>query len=102
MVLRKSYTESSIIDSFLRPGYLDTNTSLQAPDMNMLFLTYKERPMVEQRKKWEIDCIEITRTMISSGRVLDDDFETMGYPIDMDSGGGEHPLSEVFASQNHR
>jgi len=99
-VLRKSYSESSIIESFLGPGFLDT--SLQAPDMNRLFLTYKERPTVEQRKKWEVDCVEITRTMISGGRVLEDDFQSMGYPIDTDSGGGEHPLSEAFASQHHR
>ena len=99
-VFRKSYSEKSIINAYVIAGLLDK--SLQGPDLDTLFKTYKQVPTKEMRQKWLDELPALIKLFLEKGRILESDFEERGYPIDTDSDGVEHPLSEAFATQTHR
>ena len=48
------------------------------------------------------DLPHFSNMFIEKGRVLEDDFDARGYPMDTDSDGVEHPLSQAWVRQHER
>lgn len=96
---QKSFNESSIVESFVKPGLLDE--TLQGPDVLKMFGTYKGERPTDMTQKWIKDLPTFIKDVAQFGYVKEETFDRLEYPIDMDLQGNEYPLPTNVATQHH-
>jgi len=96
----KSFDEHKMINSFQDPGWVDSNQ--QGVDIDQMYLSYKGKRTPEMTEKWDRDMPEFIKDMLEHGRVREETFDLLGYPVDTDACGNEYPLSQNIVTQPSR
>ena len=99
-VIRKSFDERGIIQSFAIPGWLDE--SLQGVDVDKMLGSYKGQMTIVLKDKLLSSLVRCVKDTLKHDTVLEETFEELGHPVDSDSSGKEHHLVERSATQHHR
>ena len=100
-VINKSYDERSIIQAFVRPGWIGEGG--QGVDVLKMFQSYKAKLTQEMKDKWIQDLPSLIKEMIQLGRIREETFDSLGYPVDTDKTGKAHNLPEdAITTQHHR
>jgi hypothetical protein len=99
-VVRLAFDEKSVLDSFVKAGFIDSKC--QGVDVLKIIGTVK-RPVSEEMKQKIIgDLPRFVAEMIRYGRISEDTFDELNYPVDTDLKGNEYHLPDNWETQPHR